>query len=162
MITSLLSAMASTTSYPPAKSSEPSGSAPEDHSQLDGLSGQKDNQSVDDVKIVRVISEEKHHEQDVSNIGPPGSGEESKENDPQSQTVSPPTTDIDLGKKISRAIEVLGLQIEATLADHRTDIPQILDIQIENLRKLGNELRGENKLGVFEDESLEINANVSS
>lgn len=143
--------MLSTTSQLPCRPSQPPGDAPEDHSQPLGDSNeQKSNQSVDNMDTAQaVLSDNTYNEQDVSNTGLVGGGGELQKDDPKGQVVSIDT--VKLGKRVSRAIEILELQIEATLAEHRADIPRVLDIQIENLRKLGRELRGENESGNIDE-----------
>ena len=50
-----------------------------------------------------------------------------------------------MGKKISRTVNILEQEIEEALDEYRIDIPESLDKQIENLRKLGKAITKQEK-----------------
>ena len=70
-------------------------------------------------------------------------GEDSARKDDEKDPLQPEV--IRLGKKISRAVNILEQEIEEALDEHRMDIPESLDKQIENLRKLGKALNKQEK-----------------
>ena len=70
-------------------------------------------------------------------------GEASAQKDDEKDPLPPEI--IRLGKKISRAVNILEQEIEEALDEHRIDIPESLDKQIENLRKLGKALNKQEK-----------------
>lgn len=131
---SLVDATSLTTSDMADEPSEKSGRTTEDHSQrIENLTGKDDNKQPYNADTAQMTSD----------IDPAEGGKESPKHGLEGQPDSQDITG--LSKRITRAIDSLNQQVTATLAEHKVDFPPILNLQIENLHKLGKDLETEAK-----------------